>query len=96
MGGHLLETQNKLEENWIALQTNKRGYDGIWLGFHDMHHEGQFVSLSSGGGNLCYSNWHPGEPNNAGYNEDCAMFISHTKNWNDLKCSGHLNYVCKK
>lgn len=25
MGGHLLEIQNAREENWIALQTNKRG-----------------------------------------------------------------------
>lgn len=25
MGGHLLEIQNAREDNWIALQTNKRG-----------------------------------------------------------------------
>lgn len=25
MGGHLLEKQNAREDNWIALQTNKRG-----------------------------------------------------------------------
>lgn len=72
------------------------GYNrGVWLGFHDMNHEGQFVSLSSGGGNLCYSNWHQWEPNDAG-GEDCVMFIRQTNTWNDLKCSKYLNYVCKK
>uniref|UniRef100_K1R112 Uncharacterized protein n=1 Tax=Magallana gigas TaxID=29159 RepID=K1R112_MAGGI len=41
---------------------------GVWLGFHDMHQEGNYVTLSSGGGKICYSNWHRGEPNNYGKN----------------------------
>lgn len=69
---------------------------GVWLGFHDMFLEGKFVSLSSGGGDLCYSNWHKGEPNNHENNEHCATFRSLTNTWNDLKCSRRVNYVCKK
>lgn len=45
---------------------------GVWLGFHDMHQEGNYVTLSSGGGKICYSNWHRGEPNNYGKSEHCA------------------------
>ncbi|XP_052693925.1 perlucin-like protein [Crassostrea angulata] len=97
MGGHLLEIQNAREDNWIALQTNKRGYRyGVWLGFHDMHQEGNYVTLSSGGGKICYSNWHRGEPNNYGKSEHCATFRSTTRTWNDAHCKEIMNYVCKK
>lgn len=68
----------------------------MWLGFHDMHQEGNYVTLSSGGGKFCYSNWHRGEPNNYGKSEHCATFRSTTRTWNDAHCKEIMNYICKK
>lgn len=69
---------------------------GVWLGFHDMHQEGNYVTLSSGAGKFCYSNWHRGEPNNYGKSEHCATFRSTTRTWNDAHCKEIMNYICKK
>lgn len=36
-----------------------------------------------------------GEPNNSG-DEDCAMMYESSGKWNDGKCSGALQFMCKK
>ena len=46
------------------------GIDAMWIGANDMHREGTMVWVSdktylSRG----FSNWYPGEPNNAGRSE---------------------------
>ena len=33
-----------------------------------------------------YTYWNPGEPNNAGGNEDCLAFWFSTRKWNDVPC----------
>ena len=73
---------------------------GIWIGCNDIAHEGRFVWFQNHR-RITFSNWAPGEPNNAG-NEDCCMMIYPTSyhragQWNDAPC-GHLfeNFICKK
>ena len=43
-----------------------------------------------------YTNWQPGEPNDAGGNEDCAGMLENQGQWNDKQCSDQRTFVCKK
>ena len=41
-----------------------------------------------------YTNWMPEEPNNYKGNEDCAMYYTYYKKWNDMSCYTTQNYIC--
>jgi len=75
MGGHLV-TMNSAAENNFVFQTWPSG----WIGFNDEVVEGQWRWVT--GEPVTYTNWNPGEPNNAG-NEDYAQFVGGGR-WNDL------------
>merc|ERR1712154_288303 len=47
------------------------------------------------GSAIPFTAWSPGEPNNAGNNEDCTEIYSEKKKWNDLKCSTHRAFICE-
>nr|XP_022307794.1 CD209 antigen-like protein A [Crassostrea virginica] len=96
MGGALLELQNKLEEQWLDIHSNIRGYHvGVWLGITDMQEEKHFVAISNGR-KPHYVHWSGGEPNNSGESEDCTVYLLSRKAWNDTKCSNKAHFVCKK
>lgn len=75
MGGHLV-TMNSSAENNFVFSTWPSG----WIGFTDEVVEGQWGWVTNEP--VTYTNWNPGEPNNAG-NEDYAQFVSGGR-WNDL------------
>jgi hypothetical protein len=75
MGGHLVTLANAAEQTFV-FNTWPSG----WIGFTDESVEGNFVWVT--GEPVTYTNWNPGEPNNAG-NEDYAQFVGGGK-WNDL------------
>jgi hypothetical protein len=48
------------------------GIDAMWIGANDMHREGTMVWVSDKTYvRRWFSNWYPGEPNNAGGSEHC-------------------------
>lgn len=68
-----------------------------FVGLDDRAQEGTFVWLDGReytGGDVNFS---PGEPNNFGGNQDCAI-SAHFYNWkfDDLSCSSRMNYICEK
>jgi hypothetical protein len=75
MGGHLVTIANTAEQTFV-FNTWPSG----WIGFTDEAIEGNFAWVT--GEPVTYTNWNPGEPNNAG-NEDYAQFVGGGK-WNDL------------
>ena len=75
MGGHLVTIADAAEQTFV-FNTWPSG----WIGFNDEASEGNFVWVT--GEPVTYTNWNPGEPNNAG-NEDYAQFVGGGK-WNDL------------
>ncbi|KAI8521387.1 hypothetical protein Bbelb_011410 [Branchiostoma belcheri] len=67
------------------------------IGFNDKTTEGTFTWLD--GLPTTFSNWEPGEPSNAGGNEDCAEIVHDTGLWNDVPCGQSWStrgYVCKR
>ncbi|XP_070539201.1 perlucin-like protein [Ptychodera flava] len=85
---------NDADEN-LFLKAFTRHQRHIWIGVTDVEVEGVWVWVD--GSPLTYSNWMPGEPNNAGKREHCAHLYSnqHGK-WNDYPCSTRFGFICEK
>jgi C-type mannose receptor len=65
-----------------------------WIGLHDKTTENTFIN-SDGTAND-YTNWHSGEPNDAGMGEDCTEINYFSTGWNDNGCNDTLiASVCK-
>ncbi|XP_078499064.1 mannose-binding protein-like [Lissotriton helveticus] len=90
-GGILATPRNEAENqalHEILVNTNKR----IFLGMDDLQKEGTFQY--SGGGQITYTKWHHGEPNNDKGLEDCVHLLSNGK-WNDASCSDTESIICE-
>lgn len=77
-GAHLVTIRSAAEQTWIY-QTF--GTVGFWIGFSDAATEGTWTWTS--GESPTYTNWCPGEPNNAS-NEDFSN-LSGCGGWNDVE-----------
>lgn len=87
-GANLISVQSAAENADLLQALSNQGYANqvVWIGFTDAAVEGTFVWYD--GAPVTYSNWAPGEPNNAGGNENCTQ-IYPDGTWNDLDCSGY-------
>jgi len=99
--GYLVTVTSKEENDFLASLISYPGTDygewWVWLGLTDREEEGNFRWIT--GEEFTYSNWHYGEPNNLGGNEDCVMFGSHYTydKWNDYPCTGRAKrIVCER
>ncbi|HMG53530.1 MAG TPA: FG-GAP-like repeat-containing protein, partial [Kofleriaceae bacterium] len=81
-GGHL-PTITSAGEDAAAFAAVHAG-DGPWLGADDIAAEGTFGWVT--GEAFAYSNFHAGEPDNAG-NADCVRYLP-DGTWSDAACSG--------
>lgn len=87
MGGTLAIVQNAGEQEWIFSTFGDLGGTarGLWIGLHRITPGGKFVWVD--GSPLDYAHWYPGEPNNAGGNENCVHMRwdpAAPGMWNDL------------
>ena len=89
LGGHLVTINDAEENEWIIdnyLVPNAKNY---FIGATDQNEEGVWT-WSSGEG-LGYTNWYPGEPNNADGGEDYSVISGTSQDasrfgfWNDTK-----------
>ncbi|KAK2863304.1 hypothetical protein Q5P01_002837 [Channa striata] len=95
MGAHLASVLNINKyhaiQNMIADATHD--YKEAWIGGSDAQHEG--VWLWSDGETMQFTNWCPGEPNNALGSQHCIqMNYGDQKCWDDQRCETHLPSVC--
>lgn len=81
MGGYLATITSQAENDFILSEVPTTAFP-FFIGLNDIVSEGTFVW--DNGEPVTYTNWTPGEPNNAG-NEDCAQMYN-TGLWNDVSC----------
>jgi glucose/arabinose dehydrogenase len=79
-GGNLVTINSSVEETWLKQTFGTT--EGFWIGINDRVTEGQFQWVS--GQAVTYTNWAPGEPNNAGGNQDFGwMNFGTSRQWDD-------------
>ena len=78
--------------------TTPRLVDSVWIGLSDIDTEGTMVW--SDGTSKDFTKWIPGQPDDAGGNEDCVhmhdpgTYLFGDK-WNDLPCTALVPFICK-
>jgi len=91
--GRLLSIECQAQQDeimkWLGESVTEK--EGIWLGTQDENQEGTWTWTSTGVTFYTntaipgiFSNWRPGEPNNADMSENCAALT--VGGWNDVKC----------
>ncbi len=88
IGGYLVSINSAAENSFISSFT---GATEVLIGLTDEVAEGSFVWMN--GDPVTYTNWNPGEPNNAG-NEDYTVKTS-SGGWNDVSTSSSFRFVCE-
>jgi hypothetical protein len=68
---------------------------GFWIGLTDALVEGRWVWETTQTP-PSFTDWSPGEPNDAGHHEDCAYMYSNHFHWNDTPCNGKMGFICEK
>lgn len=95
-GYHLVTVDDAAEESFLETQGYFRGLDNWWIGYNDRGIEGSWIWAY---GWSSYTNWAPGEPNNAAAEpgEDCAEDSSYLAGaWNDLTCNSERPFICER
>ena len=94
-GGRLvsLHSSGDFDRAQAALRAAGLVYERVWIGGNDLAHEGSWVWVD-GTPVSGYVSWAPGEPNNAGNNEDCLQ-LRGDGYWNDAKCSRAMPSICE-
>ena len=98
-GGRLAMPRDADENNALTTLLTKGGVvDRMWLGGHDLGHEGSWVRPDGFGATdqrvvpMTWNSWAPGQPD--GYdNENCIEMWTSGK-WNDAPCKHEKAFVC--
>ncbi len=94
-GYHLVSVATAAENDWVDDTADTYSTQKWWFGLTDAAQEGVWVW--DDGSDLVYSNWHAGEPNDAGGGEDCVQFnrFHPDRTWNDEPCSSSFRFICE-
>jgi len=87
LGGDLLTLNNAAEETWV--RSTFSASERLWTGINDIAVEGKFEWVS--GETVTYTNWAPGEPNNAGGSQDYGT-INFNQQWDDSENHGSYEW----
>ncbi|GFR62258.1 C-type lectin 37Da [Elysia marginata] len=96
-GGYLLELEdNKERDITYSFAKSVGGNDRFGLGGNDVAEEGTWVYYNSAKPVPKAVTWLPGEPNDAGGNEDCMVFWMSKGGLNDIPCGyNNIKYICE-
>lgn len=97
LGGRLALPMNKEEDEKIQriIGLSPGTYHRYFISGTDEQEEGKWID-SVTGEPLPYTNFAPGEPNNAKGGEDCIIRDVNYRGWNDFKCNKTgTGYVCE-
>ena len=86
-------TNNQVIEAAIIISPPVRQTSDFWIGMNDINKENKFQYTSTGG-DLVYTNWSYGEPNDSQGKEDC-VFTWFGTNWADVPCIEKSHSICE-
>ncbi|XP_070535732.1 macrophage mannose receptor 1-like [Ptychodera flava] len=92
MGGYLVTIDDEDENSYIYKKISD-SYMNIWLGL-TRNELGGFEWVDNTP--LDYTNWAPGEPNNADDIEGCGEMYYRSNEWNDVDCFSSAGFICKR
>jgi hypothetical protein len=95
MGMHLVTIANRAEDRWLNQTARSISTERWWIGYSDLLEEQVWIWVDDSASS--YTNWGPGEPNNA-QDEDCAQLnrFSGSDAWNDERCDQELRFICEQ
>ena len=95
LGGHLVTITSKEENDFVLNLSKDAGLNQImWLGAYANGDRNWFWVTDE---SFSYSNWHSGEPNNSGGNED-RLNMTESGTWNDIAVHANarmISFVCE-
>ena len=93
-GSKLVKIESEKENEFI-----KREYlssEGpYWIGLSDSDSEREW-KWTDGTGLTGYKKWKSGQPNNKHGKQDCVAIYGGKAEWNDVRCSRKLGFICEK
>ena len=97
-GGHLATIESQEENDFLYSYIRDCGYDTAYFGLSDAEKEGEWKWVT--GEKATFTNWYPGEPNNAdgGENEAAFYFKDDSGRWFDGKmgtANGGKAFLCE-
>ena len=97
MGAHLASIESEEELNAISSYLKSINHQGwFWLSGNNLANESKFYWLGTGK-EMGYTCWSPGQPDNAGGNENCVHLWPHNNGFamNDWQCNQAIHYICE-
>ena len=93
-----MEIHSQQEQDAVNTAHQQSVQKGFWLGLSKGERGGWTWETSQTLAGNSYSNWRPGEPNNAGGKEECAGIRRSEDAWTDLACHTRVDFypLCKK
>jgi hypothetical protein len=91
LGLELVKVDDAAESAFLHDAASGYGIS-FWIGLNDLQTESELRWVSDGS-LVSYEDYHPGEPNDAGGNEDCTEMTG--GGWNDFDCAATFAYICE-
>lgn len=93
-GGYLATITSAEEKTWIADHVQIPSSSPVWLGGTDARIEGTWEWIT--GEPFIYTNWYPGEPNDARGEDHLSFYSSDNGHrWNDWADYNKTSYLCE-
>ena len=91
--GKLFEPRDLATNNLVIEYAQGITYN-VFIGIDDIDVEGTFQYAT--GGDLVFTNWRSGAPDDYGGNQDCGMFWAPSGwKWDDENCNTKYSSICE-